>query len=149
MATELTQRRALPDFAEMRSRVEQMLHDMGVGDGLGMVWSPSVDVVRREEEIVLRVDIPGIKPDEVKISVQDGVLTVSGEHEESSSEEKESFVRRERRYGAFSRSMTLPRGVQAEDIEATTEDGVLEVTIPAPSEDQPGAVEIKPIAKAS
>lgn len=149
MATELTQRRAFPDFAEMRGRVEQMLHDMGVGEGLGVVWSPSVDVVRHGEEIVLRVDIPGVKPDEVKISVQDGVLTVSGEHEEKLSEEEESFVRRERRYGAFSRSMTLPRGVQAEDIEATTEDGVLEVTIPAPSEERAGTVEIKPTAKPS
>lgn len=147
MATELTQRRAFPDFTEMRSRFDQMLRDMGVSDGFGQAWSPAVDVVRRDEEIVLRVDIPGIKPDEVKINVQDGVLTVSGEHEEKSTEEDESYVRRERRYGSFSRSMTLPRGVQTEDIEATTEDGVLEVTIPAPSDAQAGAVEIKPTAK--
>jgi len=147
MATELTQRRPFPDFTEMRGRFDQMLRDIGVGEGLGQAWSPLVDVVRRDEEVVLRADIPGIKPDEVKISVEDGVLTVSGEHEEKTSEEEGFFVRRERRYGAFSRSMTLPRGVKAEDIAATTEDGVLEVTIPLPQEDQTEAVEIKPTPK--
>lgn len=149
MATELTQRRPFPDLTEMRGRFDQMLRDMGLGEGLGHPWSPLVDVVRREEEVVLRVDIPGIKPDEVKISVQDGVLTVSGEHEEKSEEEEESYVRRERRYGSFSRSMTLPRGVKAEDIAASTEDGVLEVTIPLPQGEQNEAVEIKPTAKAA
>lgn len=149
MATELTQRRAFPDFGEMRSRFDQMLRDMGMSDGLGQAWSPSIDVVRRDGEIVLRADIPGLKPDEVRITVQDGILTVSGEHEERTSEEEQAYVRRERRYGAFSRSMSLPRGVRADEIEATTEDGVLEVRIPMPTEAQADAVEIKPTAKAS
>lgn len=147
MATELTERRAFPDFTEMRGRFDQMLRDMGVSDGFGHAWSPSVDVVRHAHEIVLRADIPGIKPDEVKISVQNGVLTVSGEHEEKSSKEEESYIRRERRYGSFSRSMALPPGIRAEDIEATTEDGVLEVTIPLPEDEQQGSVEIQPTPK--
>ncbi len=150
MASELVERRAFPDFTEMRHRVDQMLRDMGVGEGLGQDWAPSVDVVRREREIVLRADLPGIEPDEVTISVEDGVLTIAGEHEEKTEEqEKGSFVRRERRYGSFSRSMTLPRGVKSADIDATTENGVLEVTIPLPEREERGAVEIKPTAKGS
>lgn len=149
MATELTERRPFPDLAEMRHRVDQMLRDMGMGEGLGSAWSPSVDVVRREGEILVRADLPGIKPDEVSIKVEDDVLTVSGEHEEQTEASEESYVRRERRYGSFSRSMTLPRGVDSKAIEAVTEDGVLEVRIPLPESDGKGAVEIKPTAKAA
>ncbi|MGD9736011.1 MAG: Hsp20/alpha crystallin family protein [Solirubrobacterales bacterium] len=144
MATELTEWRPM---TELRHRIDQIFRDIGDGDGIARGWTPSVDVVRSDESIVLRVDLPGIKPDEVKISVQDGVLTVSGEHEEKSEEKKERFVRRERRYGSFSRSMALPRGVKADDIEATTEDGVLEVTIPLPAEEKEQQVEIKPTPK--
>lgn len=148
MATEMIERRAFPDFAEMRHRVDQMLRDMGVGEGLGQDWAPSVDVVRREHEIVLRADLPGIRPDEVKIAIEDDVLTVSGRHEEEVSEQEEAYVRRERRFGSFSRSMTLPRGVKADEIEATTENGVLEVTIPLPEAEEKKQIEIKPTEKA-
>lgn len=84
---------------------------------------------------------------EMRHRTEGGVLTVSGEHEESSEAEDESYLRRERRYGSFSRSMTLPRGVDAEAIEATTEDGVLEVRIPLPAAEGRDAVEIRPTAK--
>jgi HSP20 family protein len=147
MATELTEGRHFPDLTEMRHRVDQMLRDMGVGDGVGSDWSPSVDVVRRESEVVLRADVPGIKPDEIEIKVGDGILTVSGKHEEDTTTEEEAYIRRERRFGSFSRSMTLPRGVDTGDIEATTEDGVLEVRIPLPAEEREQAVEIKPTPK--
>lgn len=144
MATELTEWRPM---TELRHRIDQIFRDVGDGEGLIRGWAPSVDVVRNDESIVLRVDLPGIKPDEVKISVQDGVLTVSGEHEEKKEEKEEHFLRRERRYGSFSRSMSLPRGVKADDIEATTDDGVLEVTIPLPVEEKKQPVEIKPTPK--
>lgn len=89
-----------------------------------------------------------IKPEEVKITVEDDVLTVSGEHTEETEEEGENYMRRERRRGSFSRSMSLPSGVKAEDIEVTTEDGVLEVTIPLPEAEQRKPVEITPNAEA-
>jgi HSP20 family protein len=99
------------------------------GDGYG--WNnPRIDVVKKEGEIVLRADLPGVKPDEINIEVEDGVLTVSGEHEEKTEEKKEHYLRRERRYGSFSRSMTLPEGVNADEIEAATTDGVLELRLP-------------------
>jgi len=142
MATELTEWRPFSDFAELRHRLDQAFRDLS--DGVQHGWVPSVDLVRRDDALVLRADIPGIKPEDVKIEVEDNVLTVSGEHREETEEKEEHYVRRERRFGSFSRSMVLPQGVTAEDIEATTEDGVLEVTIPAPKEAERQKVEVKP-----
>lgn len=139
MANEIAEWRPL---TELRHRVDQMFRDVGADSGIGN-WTPSMDVIRRDDAMVIRADIPGIKADEVEIAVEDGVLTVSGEHEEKHDEETEQYVRRERRYGSFMRSMTLPRGVKAEDIEATTGDGVLEVTVPLPKEASKQVVEIK------
>ncbi|MGE5408799.1 MAG: Hsp20/alpha crystallin family protein [Syntrophothermus sp.] len=144
MAGEMVEWRPL---SELRHRVDQMIRDLSEGGEEG--WAPSIDVIRREDAIVIRADIPGIKPEDVKVTIEDDVLTVAGEHEESSEEERDRYVRRERRYGSFSRSMPLPRGVKAEDVEATTEHGVLEVTVPLPSEEKPQTVEIKPKAKGS
>jgi len=141
MATELTEWRPFSDFAELRHRLDQAFRDLS--DGAQRGWTPSVDLIRRDDSLVLRADIPGIEPDEVKIEVEDDVLTVSGEHSEETEEKKERYMRRERRYGSFSRSMVLPRGVMAEDIEAATENGVLEVTIPIPQAEQKQKVEIK------
>lgn len=145
MATELTEWRPFSDFAELRHRLDQAFRDFG--DGAQHGWTPSVDVVRNDDELVVRANLPGIKPDEVTIKVEDDVLTVSGEHKEETEETEENFVRRERRFGSFSRSMALPSGVKAEDVEATTEDGVLEVTVPLPKSEESKAVEIKPKAK--
>jgi hypothetical protein len=85
------------------------------------------------------------QPKEIKIEVADDVLTVSASHEESA-EEKDDFFRRERRHGAFSRSISLPEGVTADDIEATCSDGVLEVTFPKPKEQERKPVTITPRA---
>ena len=71
-----------------------------------------------------------MEPDDVKIEVEDGMLTISGEREESDEEEDGKYLRRERRYGSFSRSMTLPAGVDSSKIEARVKHGVAEVTIP-------------------
>lgn len=147
MATELSEWRPFSDFGELRRRLDMVLRDLGDGERSG--WTPSVDVVRGDEGIVMRVDLPGIKPDDVKVTVEDDVLTISGEHEETTEEKKESYLRRERRFGSFSRSMALPRGVKPEAIEATSKDGVLEVTVPLPEAGGEGPVEIKPTAKPS
>ncbi len=139
MATDIAEWRPL---SELRHRVDQMFRDVAAEGGLAAL-TPSMDVVRRDDAIVIRADIPGLGSDDVDISVEDGVLTISGEHEEAHDEETERFVRRERRVGSFSRSMTLPRGVKPDDIDATAADGVLEVTIPLPDEEARQVVEVK------
>jgi HSP20 family protein len=125
MESTITRRHPIADLSEL---LDQALTRFGDGSG----WNPRIDVVKKEGELVLRADLPGVKPDQIKVEVEDGVLTVSGEHEEKTEEKKERYLRRERRYGSFSRSMALPEGVKSDDIEATTSDGVLEVRIPLP-----------------
>jgi HSP20 family protein len=142
MANELTEWRPFSDFAELRHRLDQAFRDLSDGGQGG--WTPSVDLVRKGDALLLRADVPGIKPEEVKVEVEDDVLTISGEHREESEEKKESYVRRERRFGSFSRSMVLPRGVEPDKIEATVDDGVLEVRVPLPAAQEKQRIEISP-----
>jgi HSP20 family protein len=79
---------ALPDLAESRHRLDQAFRDLSEG-AQRSGWSPFVDVVKRDDKLVLRADLPGIKPDEVKIEIEGDMLTVSGEHREESEEKKE------------------------------------------------------------
>jgi HSP20 family protein len=130
------------ELAELRTRVERLLDDV---EPRGRMWTPAVDVVRDDGHLVVRADIPGIKPEEIEIEVDDGMLTVSGKHEESTEDKDDQFVRRERRYGAFMRRLALPEGVDAKKIKATTKDGVLEVTVPLPKDTpKPEPVRITP-----
>jgi HSP20 family protein len=115
-------------------------------EGRQRAWTPAIDVMRDDGNLVVRVDVPGIKPEDVTVEVEADILTVSGEHEESKEEKDKQYVRRERRYGSFSRSMALPAGVDASKIQATTKHGVVEVTIPLPTEAKSGKVTIRPTA---
>jgi HSP20 family protein len=142
MASSLTHWTRFPELSELRSRFDRVLDEAASGEE--RTWSPRVDLVRDEDRIVLRADVPGIKPEDIEVSIEEGVLTVSGEHEESTEEKREKFIRRERRFGSFSRSLTLPQGVDPESVEAECTDGVLEVTIPAPERPESRKVEIKP-----
>jgi HSP20 family protein len=100
--------------------------------------------VHDDGDLVVRADIPGITPEEVKIEVENDILTVSGEHTERKEDTGKHYVRRERRYGSFSRSMALPVGVDPKKIEATTHDGVVELTIPLPDKAKKETVKITP-----
>jgi len=144
MSGALTRWDPFSELADLRTRFDRMFD--GLESGREHAWTPAIDVVRDNGNLVLRADIPGIKPEEVKIELEDDVLTVSGEHEERKEEKDKDFVRRERRYGSFSRSMALPHGVDAKKIKAKTHDGVLEVTIPLPKEARKEKVEITPTA---
>ena len=144
MAVSMTRWEPFAELAELRSRFDRLFDDWL--DGHERAWTPAVDVLRENGNLVVRADIPGIKPEEVKIEVEDDILTVSGEHQESKEEKDKDYVRRERRYGSFSRSMALPAGVDAEKIKAETHDGVVEVMIPLPKEAKKQTVAIKPIA---
>jgi HSP20 family protein len=115
-------------------------------DGRERARTLAIDVVRDNGNLVVRADLPGIKPEEVKIEVADEILTISGEHEEHTEEKDNHYVRRERSYGAFSRSMALPAGVDAKEIKAKTHDGVVELTIPLPREAKQDTVTITPTA---
>ena len=144
MAGAITRWDPFSDLAELRGRFDRLLGEFG--EGRDREWIPAIDVLRSNGELVVRADVPGIKPEEIKVEVEGGVLTLSGKHEERTEETEQHVVRRERRYGAFSRSMTLPEGIDADAIEAKTKDGVLEVKIPLPKDEGKRTVSITPTA---
>ena len=141
MAGTLTRWDPFGELSELRTRFDRMFDQL---DGRERVWTPAVDVVRDNGNIVIHADLPGIKPEEVKIEVEDDILTLTGEHKESTEKKERDYVRRERRYGAFRRSLALPIGVDPAKIGATTHDGVFEVTIPLPEEAKKETVTITP-----
>ena len=106
-------------------------------------WSPAMDLVDEKGEYVLRADLPSLKKEDVKVDVEDGILTVSGERKSEHEEKERSYHRFERRFGSFRRSLTLPDGVDPKSISATVSEGVLEVRIPKPEERKPQRVDIE------
>ncbi len=114
------------------------------GDGgFARRWIPAMDLVEDGDRYVLRADLPGLDEDDVSIEVDDRVLTVSGKRSSESEQRKEGYHRIERASGSFSRSLTLPEGVDAEQIDAHFDKGVLEISIPKPEERKPRRVAIK------
>jgi HSP20 family protein len=105
-------------------------------------WVPATDLVTTDADYILRADLPGLTEDDVKIELDENVLTVSGERKSEQEERKEGYYRVERAVGKFSRSLTLPDGVDAEAITAHFENGVLEVRIPKPEQPKPRKVAI-------
>ena len=96
-------------------------------------WSPKIDVFEKDDRLVTRADLPGLKRDDVSVQVVGGRLVLSGERKREAEEKKDSFYRIEREYGTFYRAVPLPDGVNLEGIKATFADGVLEVSVPLPA----------------
>ena len=106
-------------------------------------WSPSCDIYETENDIVVKAEIPGVKKEDVKLTMQDNVLTLSGERKFEEETKKENYVRVERGYGSFTRSFTLPPFVDEKKISAEFKDGLLEVKLPKLEQAKPKEVEIK------
>jgi HSP20 family protein len=108
----------------------------------GRRWVPPMDLVEAEDHFVLKADLPGLTEGDVSIEVQDGALTISGERKAEHEQREKGWYRIERSFGSFSRSMTLPDGVDPDRIEASFSHGVLEVRIPKPEARQPRRISI-------
>jgi HSP20 family protein len=109
----------------------------------GRRWIPAMDLVETDDHFVLKADLPGLTEDDVNIEVEDNVLTVSGERKAEHEDQREGYYRVERSFGAFRRSLTLPEGVNPEEVTASFDKGVLEVRIPKPEERKPRRVAIQ------
>jgi HSP20 family protein len=118
------------------------------GRGQGQVgermWAPALDISERKDAYVVTVEVPGVKPEELDITLEDGLLTIQGERRFTQESSDQQFHRVERRYGSFRRSITLPAQVQAEQIEASFENGVLEVIVPKAEEAKPKKITVRP-----
>ena len=122
-------------FAQVFGLAPQRSGDGG-GQGNGgeegratTAWTPAIDVLQRDGDLVVRAELPGVEPDEVDITVQNNILTISGRISEEHQEEREGYLIRERRAGFFRRSLQLPQGVDESNITARFDNGVLEVVI--------------------
>jgi HSP20 family protein len=127
---------------EMGRWMGQLSGAVPPGNGQSSTWLPTVDAWETDSELVLSFDLPGVSEEEIAVELEDNVLTVSGERERRSDHSSERFYRFERRYGAFSRSVTLPPGVQEESIKADYNDGVLEIRVPKPEEQKPKRIKV-------
>ena len=105
-------------------------------------WMPAMDLVESGDHFVLRADLPGMGEEDVKIELEDGTLTISGERKAEHETKEEGYYRVERAFGSFSRSLTLPKGVNPDQVSASFDRGVLEVRIPKPEERKPRRIEI-------
>ena len=106
-------------------------------------WHPAMDLVESDDHFLLRADLPGVSENDVKVELEDNVLTISGERRHEEETKGGGFLRIERATGVFSRSLTLPEGVDPSAISATFDKGVLEVRVPKPEERQPRRIEIQ------
>jgi HSP20 family protein len=116
-------------------------------DGVAPMWTPRLDLTERDDAFVARMDLPGLKPEDVQVEVEDDRLTVRGERKQETTETREDAVRMERTYGSFFRAFTLPKTVLTDAVEATFHDGVLTLTLPKSPETQPRRIEVRPEAK--
>jgi HSP20 family protein len=106
-------------------------------------WAPLVDITEDDKEFLIKAELPGLKRDEVKVTVEDGVLSISGERKTEKEEKNKKFHRVERSYGSFLRSFTLPDGADATKVNAEFSDGVLNVRLAKTPKAQPKSIEIK------
>ena len=106
-------------------------------------WSPSVDIDETDEEFKIRAELPGVKKEDVHVTVENGRLTLSGEKKMEIEEKSEKSHRKERFYGSFTRAFTLPQGVQPEKAEARYQDGVLCLSLPKSEEAKVKQIDIK------
>ncbi len=106
------------------------------------MWAPQIEVFQKDNELVLRADLPGMKRDDVTVDITEDAVTIQGERRHESEEEREGFYRSERIYGSFYRVIPLPEGAITEQAKANFRDGVLEITMPVPPKSKGRRIEI-------
>ena len=133
----------LRDFMTLREAMDRLFEDSFVGrrprEWLPAEGTLALDMYQTEEATVIKSSVPGVKPDDIDITISGNTLTISGE----TKEEEEDYIRRERRYGSVSRSVVLPEGLEAGKAEASFEDGILTLSIPKAPEAKPKVIEVK------
>jgi len=131
------------DLTSLQNEVNRLFSRAGGSDvAERQAWMPSVDVVEAQDGIKLKVELAGMKPDDIKLEVDDNVLTVSGERRFEDEVREDKYYRIERRYGSFTRSIALPQNVATDRIDAAYENGVLEVTLPKVEEAKPKRIAV-------
>jgi HSP20 family protein len=110
-------------------------------------WAPALDISERKDAYLVTVELPGVKMDDLKVTLEDDMLSIQGERHITNDTSEEQYHRIERRYGAFRRSITLPAHVMADAVEASLEDGVLRILVPKAEEAKPKRIEVRPAGR--
>src|SRR5215216_2340600 len=143
-------------FQDLRSAQDEMaqmspmlahalgLHGQPQGSATATAWAPALDISERKDAYLVTVELPGVEADDLDITMEDGLLTIQGERHFAHDSSEQQFHRVERRYGAFRRAITLPAQVQAEQIEASFENGVLQIVVPKMEEAKPKRIQVRP-----
>lgn len=106
-------------------------------------WIPSVDIVEKQDEYLVEIELPGVRKEDVKITLESNVLTIRGEKKHESEKKEDQYHRVERSYGAFQRSFTLPLTVKGDKIDASYKDGILQIHLPKAEEAKPKAIDVR------
>lgn len=106
-------------------------------------WMPAVDIAEHDNEFVVKVELPGVSKDDVKVTLESNILTIRGEKKQDRETKNENYHRLERTYGSFQRSFTLPSSVRNDKIEAVYKDGILTITLPKAEEAKPKLIDVK------
>jgi HSP20 family protein len=136
------------DLMSIQSELNRLFGRTYAGDTQGAPsaagsWVPALDVYETKEQFVVTMDLPGIEPESVDVTVEDSTLTVAGSRELSTEMQEENYLRVERRYGQFSRSLSLPPSADPTTIDARFDKGVLTITVPKAEEAKPKKITIK------
>jgi HSP20 family protein len=131
-------------FRAVRREFDRLFEDLlpSLQEENPAMWMPRLDLSETDGAFLARMDLPGLKPEDVHVDLQNNRLTVRGERKDEARTEDENTLRVERAYGSFLRTLTLPANVRPDDIEATFEDGVLTVRLPKTEESQPKRIEV-------
>jgi len=143
-------------FQDLRSAQDEMAqmspmlaHALGLqgqpqGSDRATAWAPALDISERKDAYLVTVELPGVEADDLDLTLEDGLLTIQGERQFTHDSSEQQFHRVERRYGAFRRSITLPALLQAEQIEASFVNGVLQFLVPKAEEANPTRIQVRP-----
>ncbi len=137
------------DMLSMQREINRMFDsffrsDLPDGDGfVQSAWAPAVDIAERTNDYVVKVELPGINKDDVKISLQNDILTIRGEKKQEMETKDADYRRVERSYGTFERSFTLPSSVTTNGIDAAYSNGILTITLPKAEEAKPKQIEVQ------
>ena len=132
------------DMLSMRRTMDRLIDQSLTGDGENgqADWLLPLDVIEQDNEYIVKASLPGVKPDDIDVTFNKGVLTVKGETKEESDKVEGQYHMRERRYGSFSRSIALPSSIDANAIRAEYQDGILALRLPKTEEVKPKRIAI-------
>jgi HSP20 family protein len=130
-------------FAEIARLQDQFARWAGKEVPFGSTFSPAIDIYDDKDAVVIKAEVPGLKPDDVHLTIENNVLTLTGERKIEEREKREGYHRLERSYGSFSRSFTLPNSVDTDHVEADLAEGVLTVRVPKRAAPEPKRIDVK------